>query len=140
MGQEREVLQQRKVVDEGYNRIHSETAQQRRKLGPWYNKIVDRRYMEGATITRFSIPKNRVQHAIYQRSHKQTVKATRGGRYAATWKAEDIIEDGNKIKDLNRVQPTTDFTSLRDELTYEKLIIFDWEKEVVQEEMQALKK
>ena len=36
--------------------------------------------------------------------------------------------------------PTTDFTSLRDELTYEKLIIFDREKEVVQEEMQALKK
>ena len=96
--------------------------------------------MEGATVTRYSILKDRVQLVVYQRSHKQTVKVTRGGRYAATWKAEDIIEDGNKIKDLTRVLPTTDFTSLRDELTYEKLIIFDREKEVVQEEMQALKK
>ena len=80
MGQERVVLQQRKTVDEGYNRIHSETAQQRRKLGSWYDRIVDRRYMEGATVTRYSIPKDRVQHAIsYQRSHKTNAEGHTGG-------------------------------------------------------------
>ena len=36
--------------------------------------------------------------------------------------------------------PATDSTTLHDELTYEKLIIFDREKEVVQEEMRALTK
>ena len=54
--------------------------------------------------------------------------------------AEDIIEDGKTIKELTRVLPTTDLTTLRDEITYENLIIFDREKEVVQEEMQALAK
>ena len=91
-------------------------------------------------VTRYSIPKDRVQQAIYQRSHKQTLKVIRGGRYAATWKAEDIIEDEKTIKELPRVLPTTDLTTLRDEITYENLIIFDREKEVVQEEMQALAK
>ena len=98
MGRERVVLQQRKAVDEGYNWIHSETAQQRRKLGSWYNKIVDRRYMEGATVTRYSFPKDRVQLATYERSHKQTVKVTRGGRYAATWKSRRYHWLWKKIK------------------------------------------
>ena len=45
-----------------------------------------------------------------------------------------------KNKELTRVLPATDSTTLRDKLTYEKLIIFDRKKEVVQEEMRALVK
>ena len=56
--------------------------------------MVGKKYMPGQTITRYSVPKQQIQHAIYKYTHSKVAKLTRGGRYIATWKTETIIEEG----------------------------------------------
>jgi hypothetical protein len=97
-GKEREILQQRKSVDPGYARVNNETASKRRKMARWYSKVLGRKYMNGQTVTRYSVPKQQIQQAIYKYTHKRVAKVTRGGRYAATWKTDTIIEEGQCIK------------------------------------------
>jgi hypothetical protein len=56
-GKERVILQQRKSVDPGYARVSNETASKRRRMAQWYSNVVSRKYMNGQTITRYSVPK-----------------------------------------------------------------------------------
>ena len=83
-GKERIILQQRKSVDPGYARINNDTASKRRKMARWYQNVVGRNYMSGQTVTRYSVPKQQFQQAIYKYTHKKVAKVTRGDRYAAT--------------------------------------------------------
>jgi hypothetical protein len=124
-GKERVILQQRKSVDLGYARVNNETASKRRRMSRWYSNVAGRKYMNGQTITRHSVPKQQTQHAIYKYTHNKVAKVTRGGRYAATWKTDAIIEEGQCIKDQPRTRRVEKCWAQfkRKDPTYEDLII-----------------
>ena len=73
-GKERIILQQRKSVDPGYERINNEMATKRRKMARWYSNVVGRKYMSGQTVTRYSVPKGQIQQAIYKHTHTKVAK------------------------------------------------------------------
>jgi hypothetical protein len=139
-GKERVILQQRKSVDPGYARVNNETAAKRRKMARWYSKVVGRKYMNGQTVTRYSVPKQQIQQAIYKYTHKKVAKVTRGGRYAATWKTDTIIEEGQCIKDQPRTRRVEKCRAQCKEPTYEDLIVFNRPTHEVEDEIKAVEK
>ena len=86
--------------------------------------MVGIKYMSGQTV-RYSVPKQQTQHAIYKYTYSKVAKVTRGGKYAATWKIDAIIEEGQCIKDQPRLKLVEKCWTKRTEPTYEDLIIFD---------------
>ena len=139
-GNERVILQQRKSVDPGYARINNEMAYKRRKMARWYSKVVGRKYMNGQTVTRYSVPKQQIQQAIYKYTHNKVAKVMRGGRYAATWKTDTIIEEGQCIKDQPRTRRVEKCRAQGKEPTYENLIVFDIPTHEVEDEIKAVDK
>ena len=81
--------------------------------------------MSGQTVARYSVPKRQIQQAIYKYTHKKVAKVTRGGRYAAAWKTDTIIEEGQCIKDQLRKRRVEKCRAQCKEPTYEDLIVFD---------------
>ena len=67
-------------------------------------------------------------------------KVTRGGKYAATWKTDAIIEEGQCIKDQPRTKRVEKCWTKRTEPTYEDLIIFDRPAHEVNDEIKAVGK
>ena len=96
--------------------------------------------MNGQTVTRYSVPKQQIQQAIYKYTHKKVAKVTRGGRYAATWKTDTIIEEGQCIKDQPRTRRVEKCRAQCKEPTYEDLIVFDRPTHEVEDEIKAVEK
>ena len=113
-------------------------AYKRRKMARWYSKVVGRKYMNGQMVTRYSVPKQQIQQAIYKYTHNKVAKVMRGGRYAATWKTDTIIEEGQCIKDQPRTRRVEKCRAQGKEPTYENLIVFDRPTHEVDDEIKAV--
>ena len=96
--------------------------------------------MNGQTEARYSVPKQQQQQAIYKHTHKKVAKVTRGGRYAATWKTDTIIEEGQCIKDQLRTRRVEKCSAQCKEPIYEDLVIFDRPTHEIKDEIKAVEK